>query len=171
MKNPPEYRPLRKALWALYITGAAFCCVCVLVAGLRGALARMGRAPEPAPREAVDAAAVAGCLGELQALHGELNERLNSTIGILPAKRSSAEWEDWSPQWRARRLAVGARCRLEEGDVAVAHPLKEAYERLGQLHRHYTTLAVQFSKETGPHSEALFQAMKKAREAVAVPSK
>jgi hypothetical protein len=167
VKSPPEYKPVRNALWAVYIAAASFLAVCLGVAALRGAQARMGSAPEPAPASSVDAAAVAACMGELQALYVELNERLNSAVGTLPAKRSSAEWEDWSPQWRARRLAVGARCRLEERDVPAARPLVEPYQRLGQLHRHYTTLAVQFSKETGPHSDALFEAMKQAREAVA----
>jgi hypothetical protein len=64
---------------------------------------------------------------------------------------------------------VGARCRLDQGDVPDARPLKVAYDRLRALHRHYTTMAVQFSKEIGPHADKLERAMVRARQAIAAP--
>ena len=87
-------------------------------------------------------------------------------MGSWPAKRSSVEWEAWSPLWRARLLEVGARCRLVEGDAPGALHLKAVYRGLSELHRHYTTLAVQFSKEIGPHADRLRQSMDLARESL-----
>lgn len=166
MKNPPEYRPFRLALWALYISAALFIVATLAVNGFFLARERMGVGGEPAAVEAVDAAALTACMGELQVLHAELNAQMNQTLGSQPARTGRLQWEDWSPGWRTRLLAVGARCRLETGDVPAAKAIKEAYDRLGLLHRHYTTLAVQFSKEIGPHSEKLFKAMESARKSI-----
>lgn len=130
----------------------------------------MGRPPPSAPRAEVNAAALQWCMRELDALSTELNRRLDATLASWPARRSSVEWEDWSTEWRERLLGVGARCRLEEGDVPAAAHLREAWRRLGELHRNYTTLAVQFSKETGPYADRLHQAMEKARKSTPPPA-
>lgn len=163
MKNPPEYKPFRTGVIAFYIAFTVFASVCFGLSTGIGAYQRMGRLPpSPAPG-AVDGAALRGCMKELDQLSTELNGRLDATLASWPAKRSSVEWEDWSPAWHQRFLDVGARCRLAEGDVPAAAGLREAWRKLGSLHRHYTTLAVQFSKEIGPNADALHDAMEKAR--------
>ncbi|MGI5863447.1 MAG: hypothetical protein ACOX6T_15525 [Myxococcales bacterium] len=166
VKNPPEYRPFRLALWALYISAALFIVGTLAVNCFFLSRERMGVGGEPAAVEAVDAAALAGCMSELQVLYAELSGQMNQTIGSQPARSSRLQWEDWSPGWRTRLRAVGARCRLETGDVPGAKAIKEAYDRLGLLHRHYTTLAVQFSKEIGPHADKLYKAMESAQKSI-----
>ena len=60
-------------------------------------------------------------------------------------------------------MAVGAQCRLAQGDAPGARALKPVYDRLVQVHRQYTTLAVQYSKEIGPLVDKLQQGMTNAR--------
>jgi len=103
-------------------------------------------------------------------LSTELNDRLDSTLASWPARRSSVEWDDWSPAWRERLLYLGSRCRLEQADVPGTRELADAWRRLSQLHRHYTTLAVQFSKEIGPWADGLHQAMETVRKTVPPPA-
>ena len=167
--NPPEYRAWRRAVLAGYIAISGYASVCALVATAKGAYARMGTLPQSAAAEQVDEPALQWCFTELEGLSGELNRRLDAALAAWPARRSSADWEDWSPEWRQRLLRVGARCRLEEGDVPRAADLREAYLRLTQLHRQYTTLAVQFSKEIGPWADSVHQAMEKARASLHPP--
>lgn len=126
----------------------------------------MGTAPEPSKKGTVDVSAMSWCMRELDSLSTELNKTLDATLASWPARRSSVEWEDWSPNWRGRLLNVGARCRLSKGDVSGTAELQLAYQRLSELHRHYTTLAVQFSKEIGPHADALNEAMRRARNSI-----
>lgn len=163
MKNPPEYRRFRTGVTAVYIAVATAAVACAAISSCHGAHARMGHPPPPAPVAEVDAAALSWCMRELDVLSTELNRRLDATLASWPARRSGVEWEDWSPAWRERLLRVGARCRLAQADVPAAADLSDAWRRLGQLHRHYTTLAVQFSKEIGPYADGLHQAMEKAR--------
>ena len=170
MKNPPEYKRFRTIVVAVYIAVTVSISILAAISGGLGAYARMGKAPESAPRAEVDANALAGCMSELDLLSTELNRRLDSTLASWPARRSSVEWEDWSPAWQQRLRDVGARCRLEEQDVPAAARLRVAWKRLAQLHRHYTTLAVQFSKEIGPNADALHDAMEQARKSVASPA-
>ncbi|MGI5865774.1 MAG: hypothetical protein ACOX6T_27460 [Myxococcales bacterium] len=166
MKNPPEYKPFRVAVAVIYIVVTGFICGCLFYSGYRGAQKRMGEPPELAPREAVDPSAMRRCMAELDDLYAELYGKLEATLSSSPARRSSVEWDEWSPDWRTRLLQAGAPCRLSVGDVPGTAEMKVAYDRLFALHRHYTTLAVQFSKEIGPHSDKLHQAMEKARRSV-----
>jgi hypothetical protein len=163
VKNPPEYRTFRQIVAAIYIAITGVLCVCCIVSTFVGAHARMAVAPAPAPLSQVDDAARLFCMRELDVLSTELNDRLDATLASWPARRSSVEWEDWSPAWRERLLKVAARCRLDEGDAPGTADLRVAFLKLAQLHRHYTTLAVQFSKEIGPYADGLHQAMEKAR--------
>jgi hypothetical protein len=166
VKNPPEYRSFRFGVWAVYIVVAGYLGLCASVSTYVGARKRMGAEPPPAALASVDAAALRGCMADLEKLYTELTERMEATLQSTRARSSSEEWEDWSPQWRQRVLDVGSRCRLEQGDVNGAEPMHHAWHELLALHRHYTTLAVQFSKEIGPFAERMRQTMAKARSAV-----
>ena len=166
MKNPPEYHRYRLVVWGSYVILTAVGCLCVAVSVCTSSHARMGIAPPVAALTEVDGAARAWCLKELESLNTELNNRLDAMLSSWPARRSGVEWEDWSPAWRGRLLAVGSRCRLSEGDAPGTRELAVAWERLFELHRHYTTLAVQFSGEIGPHSDKVHHAMDDARRAV-----
>jgi hypothetical protein len=166
LKNPPEYKRFRTAVVAVYIVFTALASVGAAVGAGVGAYQRMGKAPPSVSKEQVDGSALHGCMRDLDLLSTELNGRLDATLASWPARRSSVEWEDWSPAWHQRFLDVGAHCRLAEGDVPSTAALREAWDRLGSLHRHYTTLAVQFSKEIGPNADALHDAMEKARKSV-----
>ncbi len=126
----------------------------------------MGSLPPLTPRAEVDADTLSWCMHELEVLSRELNRRLNETLASWPARRSSVQWEDWSPAWRSKLLRLDARCRLSQGDVSGTKELNAAYQRLSELHSHYTTLAVQFSKEIGPSADRLHAAMRKARESI-----
>jgi len=163
VKSPPEYRSFRQVVAAVYIAFAGFFGVCATISSCVGAHARMAVPPAPAPLSEVDGAARTFCMRELDVLSTELNHRLDETLASWPARRSSVEWEDWSPAWRERLLKVGARCRLQQGDAPDTADLAAAWHSLEQLHRQYTTLAVQFSKEIGPFADGLHQAMEKAR--------
>jgi hypothetical protein len=170
MKKNAQDRWPRRSVLAAYILVAGFLCTCITVSVYRGARARMAESPPLAPIQSVDRVTLAWCMSQLDALFLEQNERLDATLASQPARRSSVEWEDWSPQWRERLLQVGARCRLSRGDAEGSRKLKAVYDRLLELHRHYTTLAVQFSKEIGPYSDTLHQALEKARESVSHPA-
>jgi hypothetical protein len=166
VKNPPEYRAFRFAAWSLYFVATAFACGCLLVSVYSGARERMGQASAVAPVEAVDVSALRGCMHDLDALHAELTEQLDFIRTTPRATQLAGSWEKWSPGWRQRLIATGARCRLTRGDVPGASALKAAYDRLGSLHGHYTTLVTQFAKEIGPISERLQAAMEAARKSV-----
>lgn len=163
MKNPPEYKRFRLGVVIVYIAVAGYASVCALASTYSGSHRRMGVAPPPAPAAQVDAKALGACMRDLDELSTELNRRLDSTLASWPARRSSVEWEDWSPAWHQKMLDVASRCRLQERDVPAAVDLRDAWTKLWQLHRHYTTLAVQFSKEIGPYADGLHAAMEKAR--------
>ncbi len=158
---------MSRTLLALYALAAVFLCLCTATSVYRGAVSRMGIAPEPAPREQVDDAAIASCVGELGRLWRSLNARLDATLASSPARKSGADWESWSPTWRTELLQVGARCRLEQDDLSQARSAADLYRRLLALHRHYTTLVVQFSNEIGPHSDNLMRALQRATTAQA----
>lgn len=166
MAHPVPHKRSRRVVLALYIAVALFICVSAAISTYQGAKRKMGSPPPPTPREKVDAKTLSGCMHELEVLSKELNRRLNDTLASWPARRSSVQWEDWSPAWRTKLLALDARCRLSQGDVSGTKELKAAYQRLSELHRHYTTLAVQFSKEIGPSADRLQAAMKRARQSV-----
>lgn len=166
MKIVRPKNPVRLVLYALYVALVAYVAVVLLTGAWQGARAHQGDRPLPAPRERVDEAARASCLAELEALYAELRLRLETLFVSLPARQSGVEWEAWSPAWRTRLLDVSARCRLDENDVPEAAPLRAAYLGLDRLHRHYTTLSVQFSQEIGPYSDQLNEAMTKARASI-----
>ena len=163
VEKPSRLRPIRLAVRSVYIALALFVATCISISAFSGARNRMGVEPEPAPLSSVDAAAQRTCLKDLEGLYGELTERLGATLESQQARRSSVEFEDWSPLWRQRMLEVGARCRLGLGDAPGSQVLKEAFEHMLELHRHYTTLAVQFSKEIGPFAEHTRLAMERAQ--------
>jgi hypothetical protein len=161
VSDPPKNRPLRIVLWTAYGVATIFFCACLYLGVYRGARERQGRAPQLSPLASVDAEARRQCTRDLGALYRELNERLEATLLSRPARRSSAEWEQWSPSWRSRLLAAGARCRLQEGDAPGTLELRRAFRELSEVHRHYTTLAVQYAKEIGPSTDELHQSMQR----------
>lgn len=161
--SPSAHSKLRLAAWGAFGLVATAICVCALISGYRGAHARMGQAPNPAPRGAVTPEVIGACDRDLEALWKELNARLDATLSSSPARRSGAEWSDWSPGWRTNLLTVGARCRLDAADVPGARPVARVYRGLLALHRHYTTLVYQFSNEIGPHSDRLRREIEAAR--------
>lgn len=169
MSEPPKNRPLRIALWSAYGVATAYFCGFLYLGVYEGAKERLGRSPAPAPLASVDNRALRECARDLEALYRELNERLEATLLSRPARRSSAEWEAWSPSWRSRLLAAGARCRLQQGDVPGSRELRRAFEQLSEVHRHYTTLAVQYAKEIGPFTDELSQTMRRIGGAAGAP--
>lgn len=170
MKTPRTRNPFRLLFNALYIALVAYTAIVLLMGAWKGARTHQGDRPDPVPRESVNETMRAACVSDLEELHAELRSRLETIFVRTPAqssaRKANVEWEAWSPAWRARLLDVGARCRLEENDVPEAAPIRAAYLGLGQLHRHYTTLSVQFSQEIGPSSDRLNAAMEKARTSV-----
>lgn len=160
MSEPQKNRPLRIALWTAYGVATAYVCAFLCVGVYQGAKERLGRSPPPAALASVDDRARQECGRDLLALYRELNERLEATLLSRPARRSSAEWEKWSPSWRSRLLAAGARCRLQQGDAPGTSELRHAFDQLSEVHRHYTTLAVQYAKEIGPFTDELHQTMR-----------
>lgn len=161
MSEPPKNRPLRIALWTTYGVATAYLCVFLYLGVYRGARERLGRSPPPAALASVDERAREECGRDLVNLYRELNERLEATLLSRPARKSSAEWEAWSPTWRSRLLAAGARCRLQQGDAPGTRELSRAFDQLSEVHRHYTTLAVQYAKEIGPFTDELHQSMRR----------
>jgi len=164
VKNPPEYKRYRLGVAVAYFAVTGFAGACLLVSSFQGARARMGIVPEMPPAASVGQAQLVSCFEQLEGLRAELKMQMDATLASSPARLSSSGWDDWSPGWRQRLLNAGAQCRLSVGDVPGSAELKQVYEGLSELHRHYTTLAVQFSKEIGPHSDRLSQAVDRARE-------
>jgi hypothetical protein len=167
VSDPPKNRPLRVVLWSLYGAATVYFCACLYIGVFFGAREQQGRPPPPAPLAGVDERARQQCARDLGELYRELNERLEATLLSRPARKSSAEWEEWSPSWRARLLASGARCRLEQGDAPGTAELRRSFRKLSEVHRHYTTLAVQYAKEIGPFTDELHQSMQRIEAAAA----
>ncbi len=161
MSDPPKNRLLRAVLWTLYGVATLFVCACLYVGVYLGSRERQGRAPQLAPLASVDAETRRQCARDLGSLYRELNERLEATLFSGPARKSSAEWEQWSPSWRARLVIAGARCRLQKGDAPGTDELRRAFTELSEVHRHYTTLAVQYAKEIGPFTDQLHESMRR----------
>lgn len=166
VKNPPEYKKFRAAGWAIYLLLACWVCGGLYVYVYLGARARQGVVPDMPAAGSVDAANLTACMDGLESLHGQLHTQIQTLIRTRPVEAGRVAWEEWSPGWRAKLLEVGARCRLEVGDVPGSRNLKVAFDRLKAVHRQYTTMVTQYSKEIGPHIDSLDLAMKQARESV-----
>ncbi len=150
----------------MYLLLACWVCGGLYVYVYLGARARQGVVPDMPEAGTVDAANLSACMTGLEALNTQLHEQISKLVETRPVSAGRAGWEEWSPGWRAELLKIGAQCRLEAGDVPGSSKLKLAFEKLTSVHRQYTTLVTQYSKEIGPHLDSLDEAMGQARESV-----
>lgn len=155
-------RASKLAVWAVYLGVTGFVGLAVTVGVLRSSYERMGR--PTAPNTAVTASDLRACLDGLNTLYVELNARLQAVPVTPPGPDQSQRWDEWTPPWRARLLALGGRCRLDDDPPPEAASLAVAYRRLGKLHGHYTTHVVQFAREIGRLADETRRALAEARD-------
>jgi hypothetical protein len=135
-----RYRPVRTALWALYLTAVAAVIAMVSVS-LIGAIISE-RKLAGASSGATDRAS---CAAELGNIYREIHTQLD-TDRARPEGDEGQSYSGWAPI-RARLAALGERCRLR---ATPADPLSRAYQRVVALQRLSESAAIQYSHEVGP---------------------
>jgi hypothetical protein len=167
----PRYRPFRVTLWVIYL----------LVVGVSSGLAIRSivknlRSPPYAGADAdlPTRAALRVCVGGLEALHREQNERawrLGTDSGESDAVQ---RWNIWSREWEQRVRDLAERCRL---DLAAPAPdeyggreeMARARDAVLAVHRGYAAQVSRFAQEEARLARAAAAALREARSALARP--
>jgi hypothetical protein len=167
----PRYRPFRIALWVTYL----------LVVGVSSGLAirsivknLRGPSPPAAAGELPTRAALRVCVGELEALHREQNERawrLGTDAGEGDAVR---RWQVWSREWEQRVRDLAERCHLDGSAPAPSEfggreELARARDAGLAVHRGYAAQVSRFAQEEATLARAAAAALREARAALARP--
>ena len=144
MASPLRYRPIRTALWGVFLFLALGFVGLVVFSVLRSVLSEQ----KLAQSEAGGASDPATCAQDLARLYADVHTELDAQRAAGSSDR------DWAPL-RARLLALGARCPVKSG---AADPLSRAYARVVELQRLAESAATQYRHEVGPtDAEALKQ--------------
>lgn len=163
----PSLRPYRAALWVVYffvvLLGIGLFSVSV-ARSLRGA-ARSLRGAGSLPTRA----ALRVCLGDLELLYREQNQRAWALGLEFEGPDPFATWNLWSRDWERKVEDLADRCRLDGAsgeDAAARAELAAARDALLALHRAYAAQVNRFAHEEGDLAQAAAEALAHAREAV-----
>jgi hypothetical protein len=163
----PRLRPYRSALWIAYFA------VVLLGIGLVSlSVARSLRGPSRSTRTAgplPTRAALRVCLGDLELLYREQNQRAWALGLEFEGPDPLATWNLWSHDWEKKVDDLADRCRLDSAsgeDAAARAELAAARDALLALHRAYAAQVNRFAQEEGDLAQAAAEALAHAREAV-----
>ena len=140
MASPKRYRPLRTALWALYLTVLAVVITLVSTSLIGALISERKLAGDTSG--ASDPASCAAELGKVYlAVHRQLDlDRAQAGEDETQSARA------WAPI-RARLGALGERCHLRAKPSDV---LARAFQRVVALQRLSESAAIQYRHEVGP---------------------
>ena len=167
----PRYRPYRFALWLLYfgvILVASVVVVTSIVRNLRGP-------PLPPPLGDVPTrAALRVCLGDLERLTREQDDRLFRLGAEAGQVDAVARWDAWSAEWEVRMRDLAARCALDHAnpaspDAAAIDEIARARNAVLELHAGYGRLVNRFASDQADLARSAWQAIEEARAAVSRP--
>jgi hypothetical protein len=167
----PRFRPYRIALWLLYFALIAVASGVVIVSVVKNL---RGPHRPPATGALPTRAALRVCVTELEALHGEQNERawrLGQEIGEGDAIE---RWEIWAREWEQRVEDLADRCRLDASDpdpqgFGGRRELARARSAVLEVHRAYRAQVNRFAQEEANLARSAATALREAREALARP--
>jgi len=143
VSKPLRYRPIRGALWVIFLCLALGFVGLVVVAVVRGVMAEDQLAVLDEPQAPSNPTECAMNLGELyRSIHLELDRQR-----AAPAQDDAAGAAGWAPL-RARLDALGVRCDLVRGRRT--DPLGRAYKKVVALQRLTESAAVQYRHQVGP---------------------
>ncbi len=166
----PRLRPYRIAAWSVYFGIIALLAVLVV-----GSIARnlRGRPRHPAPTGALPTrAALRVCLGELEALYQQQNQRAWALGTEFEGPDPLRTWTEWSRHWEEDVDDLTDRCRLDvttpgERFLEERTEMAAARDAMLALHRAYTAQVNRFAQEEGDLARAAAEALAHARRAVA----
>ncbi len=165
----PRLRPYRAALWAVYFVIVVGGVGLVTISVARN-LRVTNRPVRADPCFLPTKAALRLCLGDLEGLYREGNERAWALGTGMETADPLGSWQTWARAWEARVEDLGERCRLDgpaTGPEAVARSeLAAGRDALLALHRAYATQVARFAQEHGDLARGAAEALAHAREAV-----
>src|SRR6185312_4554977 len=130
----------RTVAWAVYLTCCLGFIALVVIGVIRGVMAERA---VPGP-EAAGSSDPAACAADLAAVYRDVHRQLDAQRAAVAEDDAEAN-AAWTPL-RTRLAALGARCRLREGN---SDALARAYQRVQAL-QHLAESAVQYRHEVGP---------------------
>ncbi len=166
-ERDPRYRPYRFAMWVAYFA-AALLGIGLLVFNV----ARNLRPPARPPHTGAlpTRAALRLCLGDLEELYREQNQRAWALGTEFEGPDPLGTWNAWARKWETRVDDLGDRCRLDATDRDVGYQerteLAAARDAMLALHRAYQAQVNRFAREEGDLANAAAEALAHAREAV-----
>jgi hypothetical protein len=163
----PRLRPYRFAMWVVY-----FAATLLGVGIMVFSVARHLRGPpRPAPsRELPTRAALRLCLGDLESLYREQNQRAWALGAEFEGKDPLGTWNAWARKWERQVEDLGDRCGLDAAGKGEGYrertELAAARDAVLALHRAYQAQVNRFAQEEGDLANAAAEALAHAREAV-----
>src|SRR5262249_35064873 len=158
------YRRLVGAIFAVAIVVGAF----VILRGIIRHLDRMPSSDELTKPTVVDVRALRACAEDLERLELRVRQAAGAAFSGLPAEDAPVpDWEVLSKPLVLDRLAIEARCRLnEKSDDAAAVDLATASNEIDALIRAYQVLYGRQVAEVLPHAQNAESALKRASTAL-----
>ncbi|MBI5066666.1 MAG: hypothetical protein HZB56_00385 [Deltaproteobacteria bacterium] len=162
----PRLRPYRAALWVTYFAVTLFG-----IGLLIFSVARHLKGPPRPPHsgELPTRAALRLCLGDLEELYREQNERAWALGAEFEGKDPLATWNAWARIWERKVDDLTDRCRLDASDregYKERTELAAARDAMLALHRAYQAQVNRFAQEEGDLANAAAEALAHARQAV-----
>jgi hypothetical protein len=154
-------------MWVVY-----FAVILVGIAVLAISISRSLRGPsrpERASGPLPTRAALRVCLGDLELLWREQNQRTWALGLELEERDPIGAWNTWAHDWERRVDDLGDRCRLDDHkgeDAAARAELAAARDALRALHRAYAVQVNRFAQEHSDLVRGAAEALAHAREAV-----
>lgn len=146
-------RILRRIFIGLHISLAAAFCL-LLVIGIVGQLGQYRPPEKPAP------GSLAGCVAEIEALHGELIERLAALPTSRPAVDQGPKFDQWSRPFRKRVETAQLRCRRPtDATPGQAKTLRKALSKLQRFLDLSEIHVTHWSRHIGPAADEAIEAL------------
>jgi len=163
----PRNRPYRFAMWVLYFAVALVGIGLVIVSVAR----HLRGPPRPTPAATLPTrAALRHCLGDLESLYREQNQRAWALGTEFEGPDPLATWNTWARRWEAQVEDLSERCRLDASDRGEGSrertEMAAARDAMRALHRAYQAQVNRFAQEEGDLAKAAAEALAHAREAV-----
>lgn len=163
----PRLRPYRAALWVTYFAVTLFG-----IGLLIFSVARHLKGPPRPPHsgELPTRAALRLCLGDLEDLYREQNQRAWALGAEFEGKDPLGTWNTWARGWERKVDDLTDRCRLDASERGPGYKerseLAAARDAVLVLHRAYQAQVNRFAQEEGDLANAAAEALAHAREAV-----
>jgi hypothetical protein len=163
----PALRPYRAAAWVVYFL-VAIGGIGLFATSVARSLRSPSR-PDRSPGALPTRAALRVCLGDVELLYREQNQRAWALGTEFEGRDPLGAWNVWAKVWEERVDDLSQRCRLDAGgaeDASARAELAGARDALLALHRAYAAQVNRFAQEEGDLANAAAEALAHAREEV-----